>query len=43
MKHLQPFDEASPEMQRLAIHLTVVFYHSVGLATTKQFTDNYMA
>lgn len=43
MKHLQSFDETSPEMQRLAIHLAVVFYRSTSLAMTKHFADNYKA
>jgi|GEM_PF-6754441 hypothetical protein len=43
MKHLQSFDEASPEMQQLATRLAVLFYRSTGLAMTKHFADNYKA
>jgi hypothetical protein len=43
MKHLESFDEASPEMLRLAIHLAVVFYKSTSLPMTKHSADNYKA
>lgn len=41
MQHLQSFDEAPHETQRLAIRLAVLFYRSSDLAITKHFADNY--
>ena len=41
MQHLQSFDEALPEMKRLAIRLAVLIYRSSDLAITKHFADNY--
>ncbi len=41
MQHLQSFDEATQETQRLAICLAVLIYRSSDLAITKHFADNY--
>ena len=38
---MDTFDEALPEMQRLAIRLAVMVYRSSDLAVSKHFADNY--
>lgn len=41
LQHTDTFDEALPEMQRLAIRLAVMVYRASDLAVSKHFADNY--